>query len=76
MYSRRSGNRARKKAEGYKRLHGEGDGKSNRVGIIVNVEISKELVQNGEMAGEDHCSLDDDPPRDGMCHLRLRTPDR
>ena len=25
------------------------------------------------MAGEDHCSMDDDPPTDGMCHLRLRT---
>ena len=26
------------------------------------------------MAGEDHCRMDDDPPTDGMCHLRLRTP--
>ena len=25
------------------------------------------------MAGEDHCRMDDDPPTDGMCHLRLRT---
>ena len=30
---------------------------------------------NGEMAGEDHCRMHDDPPTDGMCHLRLRTPD-
>ena len=30
---------------------------------------------SGEMAGEDHCRMDDDPPTDGMCHLRLRTPD-
>ena len=27
------------------------------------------------MAGEDHCSMDDDPPTYGMCHLRLWTPD-
>ena len=27
------------------------------------------------MAGEDHCRMDDDPPTDGMCHLRLRTPE-
>ena len=27
------------------------------------------------MAGEDHCRMDDDPPIDGMCHLRLWTPD-
>ena len=27
------------------------------------------------MAGEDHCRMDDDPPTDGICHLRLRTPD-
>ena len=25
------------------------------------------------MAGEDHCRMDDDPPTDGMCHLRLWT---
>ena len=23
------------------------------------------------MVGEDHCRMDDDPPTDGMCHLRL-----
>ena len=57
------------------------DGRSNEVGIIiiiVNVEISKEVIDpstTGDMAGEDHCSLDDDPPTDGMYHLRLRTPD-
>ena len=28
------------------------------------------------MAGEDHCRMGDDPPTDGMCHLRLRTPRR
>ena len=30
---------------------------------------------SGEMIGEDHCSMDDDSPTDGMWHLRLRTPD-
>ena len=30
---------------------------------------------SGEMAGEDHCSMDDDPSTDGMCHLRLRATD-
>ena len=61
------GDRARKMAEEYKMLHAGGDGRSNGVGIIVNVEISKEVVR------EDHCSMDDDSPTDGMCHLRLRT---
>ena len=37
--------RARKMAEGYKMLHAGGDGRSNGVGIIVNVEISKEMVR-------------------------------
>ena len=32
-------------AEGYKMLHAGGDGRSNVVGIIVNVEISKEVVR-------------------------------
>ena len=32
-------------AEGYKMLHAGGDGRSNGVGIIVNVEISKEVVR-------------------------------
>ena len=27
------------------------------------------------MAGEDHCRIDDDPPTDGICHLRLLTSD-
>ena len=39
------GDRARKMAEGYKMLHAGGDGRSNCVGIIVNVEISKEVVR-------------------------------
>ena len=56
-------------------LHAGGDGMSNGVSIIVNVEISKEVERvHGEMAGEDHCSMYDDPPTDGMCHLRLWTP--
>ena len=38
------GDRSRKMAEGYKMLHA-GDGRSNGVGIIVNVEISKEVVR-------------------------------
>ena len=57
-------------------LHAGGEGRSNGIDIIVNVEISKEVVESGEMAGEDHCNKDDDPPTDGMGHLRLRTPDR
>ena len=32
-------------ADGYKMLHAGGDGSSNGLGIIVNVEISKEVVQ-------------------------------
>ena len=39
------GDRARKMAEGYKMLHEGGDGRSNGVGIIVNVEISKEVAR-------------------------------
>ena len=39
------GDRARKMAEGYKVMHAGGDGRSNGVGIIVNVEISKEVVR-------------------------------
>ena len=39
------GDRARKMAEGYKMLHAGDDGRSNCVGIIVNVEISKEVVR-------------------------------
>ena len=37
--------RARKMAQGYKMLHSGGDGRSNGVSIIVNVEISKEVVR-------------------------------
>ena len=29
---------------------------------------------SGEMAMENHCSMDDDPPTYGVCHLRLRGP--
>ena len=39
------GDRARKMAEGYKMLHAGGDGMSNGDGIIVNVEISKDVVR-------------------------------
>ncbi len=39
------GDGARKMAEGYKMLHAGGDGRSNSVGIIVNVDISKEVVR-------------------------------
>ena len=39
------GDRARKMVEGYKMLHAGGDGRSNGVGIIVKVEISKEVVR-------------------------------
>ena len=69
------GDRARNMAEGYKMLHA-GDGRSNGVGIIVYVEIRKRGSTSVEMAGEDHCRMDDDPPTYVMCHLRLRTPDR
>ena len=40
-----TGDRARNMADGYKMLHAGGDGRSNGVGIIVNVEISKEVVR-------------------------------
>ena len=40
-----------------------------------NVEISKQTERCGEMARDDHCCMDDDPPIDGMRHLRLRIPD-
>ena len=36
--------RARKMAEGYKMLHAGGDGRSKGIGIIVNVEISNEVI--------------------------------
>ena len=39
------GDRARNMAEGYKKLHAGGDGRSNGVGIIVNADISKEVVR-------------------------------
>ena len=39
------GDIARKMAEGYKMLHTGGDGRSNGVGIIVNADISKEVVR-------------------------------
>ena len=37
--------RAREMAEEYKMLHAGGDGRNNGVGIIVNVEISNEVVR-------------------------------
>ena len=39
------GDRERQMSEGYKMLHTGGDGRSNGVGIIVNVEISKDVVR-------------------------------
>ena len=39
------GDRTRKMAEGYAMLHAGGDGRSNVVGIIVKVGISKEVVR-------------------------------
>ena len=39
------GDRAPKMAEGYNMLHTGGDGRSNGVGIIVNVEISKDVTR-------------------------------
>ena len=33
------------------------------------------ISTSGEMAMDDHCRMDDDPPIYGMCPLRLRTPD-
>ena len=45
------GDMARKMAEGYNMMHAGGDGRSNGVGIIVNVEITKDRSgTNGEMA--------------------------
>ena len=45
-------------------LHAGGDGSSNGVDIIVNVEISKEVVRVEKWHGtwKDHCRTDDDPP--------------
>ena len=43
--TKRRGDRARKMAEGHKMLHVGGDGRSNGVGIIVNEEISNEVVR-------------------------------
>ena len=39
------GDMARKMAEGYRMLHAGGDSRSNGVGMIVNVEISKEVIR-------------------------------
>ena len=69
------GDRARQMAEGYKMLHAGGDGRSNGVGIIVNADISKEVVRVERWQGRIIALMDDDPPTDGMCHLRLLTPD-
>ena len=37
--------------------------------------LGPQLCVSAATAGEDHCSMDDEPPTDGMCHLRIRTPD-
>ena len=47
------GDRARKMAEGYDMLHA-GYGRSNGVGIVVNVD-QQGGGRSGETAGEDHC---------------------
>ena len=39
------GDRAREMAEGYNMLHAGGDGRGNGVGIIVNVEIRKDVAR-------------------------------
>ena len=59
-------------------LHAGGDGMNDYVVIIVNngdQQGSGRRYTSGEMAGDDHCSMDDDPPTDSVCHLHLRTPD-
>ena len=67
------GDRTRKMAEGYKMLHAGGDGRSNGVGVIVNVEMSKEVVR------VERCQWRIIAVwmmiRQQMCHLRLRTLD-
>ena len=45
------GDRPRNMAEVYKMLHAGGDGRSTGVGIIVNEEISKEVVRVGRWQG-------------------------
>ena len=48
-------------------LYAGGDGKSNDVGIIVNVEISKDVVRVERWQGR---IIDVDPPTYGMPQLR------
>ena len=71
------GDRARKIADGYKMLHAGGDGRSrpSGVGIIVNVEISKEVVRVERWQGRIIAVWMMIRQHYGMCHLRLRTPD-
>ena len=68
------GDMARKMAEGYTMLHAGGDGRSNGVGIIVNVEISREVVRVERWQGR-IIAVWMTIRQHGMCHLRLRTPD-
>ena len=69
------GDRAPMMAEGYKMLHAGGDGRSNSVGIIVNVEISKEVVRVERWQGRIIAVWMMIRQQDGMCHMRLWTPD-
>ena len=67
----------RKMAYGYKMLHAGGDGRSNGVNNIVNVEISKEVVRVERWQGRMIAvwMIIRQHKLYGMCHLRLPTPD-
>ena len=62
-------------AEGYKMLHAGGVGRSNGVGLIVNVEISKEVVRMERWQGRIIVVWMITREHYGTCHLRLRTTD-
>ena len=68
------GARARNMAEGYKMLHTGEDGRSNGVGIIVNVEISKEVVRVERWQGRS-ITVRMMIRQHSMCHLRGRLPE-
>ena len=60
-------------------LHAGGDGRNNGLGIIVNVytyQQGTEREERLEETREEHCSMDDDPPTDDLCQLRLPQTDR
>ena len=68
------GDRARKMVEGYRMLHAGGGGRSNGVGIFVNVDISKEVVRVERWQGR-IIAVWMMIRQHGMCQQGLRTPD-